>query len=137
MNVIRRRFMQAISLAAGACLVRPGHASNHIDAQACQVEMALADKLTGFFIHLEDARQIGRAYLRETPDEADRYRLVELLCPRQAEARTRLATADAPTLRALLQEQMCRDFADGQMVNVNGLILSRTEGRLAALATLR
>lgn len=72
--------------------------------------------------------RVGRAYLRQVPQEAD-------------------ATALAGTLPAgfsatgtdwsVLQDQIATDYTSGSVVTIDGWHLSRTEARAAALSVLQ
>lgn len=75
-----------------------------------------------------DVRHIGESYLQTHPEEADRDHLLTTL---QSEARQ-----NAPRAPCRLDQQVQRDFASDRTVRVNGWVLSHTEARLCALATL-
>ena len=72
---------------------------------------------------------IGRAWLEREPAERDR----ELLRARLAETLGPPATRWS---RALLLERVQRDYAEERVALLHGWILSRTEARLCALASL-
>ncbi len=78
------------------------------------------------------ARAVGRAYLREYPDDADAARLTAeraaLLCG------GRIASTPERTIwvKRRIASHMKRDFCSGNTVAVQGWILSRTEARLYA-----
>jgi hypothetical protein len=73
-----------------------------------------------------DIRQIGNAYLRAHPEEADRDHLMNEIRKRRDQS-----TAGEPWS---LASQMRMDFASDRIVQVNGWVLSRTEARVCALA---
>lgn len=76
------------------------------------------------------ARALGEEYRRLVPEEDDRARLVELIV---GDHGPKLAGPGAgASIRGLIQE----DFGAGRVVHVHGWIVSRTEARLAALASL-
>lgn len=87
---------------------------------------ATAERLIGdLFGNIDSAREVGRAYLAQTPAEADRAVLT-------ASLQDVLATANRETVRSKLRH----DFATGNVVTVRGWMLSRTEARLCGLAVL-
>lgn len=112
----------------GAGLPRPLRASERL---ASRVEWRLAR----IFRASAGAREIGAAYLRSRPTEADRGALVMLLANQPGDlARWRVTGTRA--LRQDLAIRCCDDFARGRIVAIRGWVLSQTEARLCALATL-
>lgn len=96
----------------------------------------LASKFVGFFQDKESARAVGREYLRIAPVEADTLKLTELICAGRQERYVELSHASMGKVRSMLLQQQREDFEKDRIVNVQGWILSRTEVRLCALATL-
>lgn len=96
----------------------------------------LASKFVGFFQDKESARAVGREYLRIAPVEADTLKLTELICAGRQERYAELCHASMGKVRSMLLQQQREDFEKDRIVNVQGWILSRTEVRLCALATL-
>lgn len=96
----------------------------------------IAGRLASFFTNVESAKIVGREYLKCRPKERDIVLLVELICSFRAERRAELAKADVEKRREVLQLQQRQDFERGRVVTVHGWILSETEVRLFALATL-
>jgi hypothetical protein len=86
-------------------------------------------------VQVENAAMIsvGRAYLDQTPNEANVARLRQLL---DLAAETRATTLPGPEKERLAMRQS-EDFRTGQTVLVQGWVLSRTEARLYALAALQ
>jgi hypothetical protein len=76
---------------------------------------------------------VGRAYLDQTPQEANVARLRQLL---DLAAEASAATLPDPVKERLAVRQS-EDFRTGQTVLVQGWVLSRTEARLYALAALQ
>jgi hypothetical protein len=89
-----------------------------------------AVRLVAVFREPESARVIGRAYLRQAPEEADSARLVALIHPGDCSS-----LGDAELRRAVIARQRA-DFGSGRTVLLDGWLLSRTEARLCALAAL-
>lgn len=73
--------------------------------------------------------RIGRRYRTDHPDEDDRAVLLE---------RLGVAAGAAGSLRSLssLDAQVAEDYASGRTVQVDGWVLSSTEGRAAALVSM-
>lgn len=90
---------------------------------------ATALGLAGFPRHEESACVIGREYLRNVREEADRDILLNLLGHPAV-------WVDEGGLRSHLRSQIRRDFAEERVVRLHGWILSVTESRLCALTAL-
>jgi hypothetical protein len=90
------------------------------------------DALVSLALEVRGAGALGTAYLEGSPDEARPEALVSILLegvpPPLAAARESLA----PRLHARHR----RDFETGNVIEVDGWILGRTEARLYALASL-
>lgn len=74
---------------------------------------------------------LGRRYLDAHPDEADEAVLLDALPALGGQA-----PSDPATQLAVLSEQVAADYADDDLVVLDGWILARTEGRAAALYAL-
>jgi len=79
--------------------------------------------ITSYLKHDASARVLGQAYLRISPAEADAQTLIRLL-------------GGDPVTREALRARIARDIDDGDLVNVAGCFMARTEARLCALAAL-
>ena len=73
-------------------------------------------------------REIGAAYLEKFPEEAEGDTLVSRLL---GEIRNHPQTG---SMMAEIQRSVQRDFERSETFNLDGWVLSRTEGRLCALA---
>ena len=82
------------------------------------------------------ARTVGRAYLRQYPDEADTARLIAELVALQSGADVADAAARISHFRGRVSSRVARDFRGGNTVAVAGWVLSRTEARLCAVLCL-
>ena len=82
------------------------------------------------------AAAVGRAYLADHPDEADRDRLAAQLGAGLRCQDCDPARSDTARLRAGLARQLRADFGQSRVVRVDGWVLSLTEARLCALAAL-
>ena len=71
---------------------------------------------------------VGAGYLAGFPDEAEASAL---------ESAIGVVAADAGGVRGALRDRIRADFADGRLFRHEGWWLSRTEGRLCALAVLQ
>lgn len=78
------------------------------------------------------ACRVGRSYLAQVPEDADRDRLVAILFGEKG-AHARMP---AEALRARFARARQRDFEAGDTVIVDGWVLARTEARLCALTAL-
>jgi hypothetical protein len=87
-------------------------------------------RLAGIFREPASARAIGRAYLRQAPEEADAARPLDLIHPGDCAA---LSTTE---LRRAVAARQRADFAAGRTVLLDGWVLSRTEARLCAFAAV-
>lgn len=79
--------------------------------------------ITSYLKHDASARVLGQAYLQKSPNEADTQTLIRLL-------------GDGPVTRETLRARIARDIEDGDLVNVAGCFMARTEARLCALVAL-
>jgi len=95
-----------------------------------------AMRLTGVLRHPDSAALLGRLYLDGNPKEADTARLVTLINAARGPALPPVTAAPDESLRAGLEERIRNDFIHGDTVAVDGWLLSITEARLCALASL-
>jgi hypothetical protein len=86
------------------------------------------DDLTRLFTNRRSAAAIGRAWLAEAPD-------ADLASLRQT-VMTALRGNDRAPLRVRFQDRVRRDFAEGDVVMVEGWMLSSVEARVCAIAWL-
>ena len=92
---------------------------------------AIAIELRHVLAHDVHTEMIGRQYLRRVPAEADPDLLGELILsdlPWSASIGT--------DTRAVIREQVRRDFAEDRIVRLGQWMLSQTEARLCALTAL-
>jgi hypothetical protein len=93
-------------------------------------------RLAGLLAHQESARVVGREYLRAVPAEAREDVLTAgIVNWLPAQHRGSRIPADSH-LRELLLLGAREDFAEGRTVELHGWVVSVTEARLCALATL-
>jgi hypothetical protein len=90
--------------------------------------------LDGVLAALAAGRTLGRSYLAEHPGEQSEAALRSALLPEPEALWTPLPQA---ALASRLLTQMDRDFEHGQVVRVEGWVLSQVEARLFALVALR
>jgi hypothetical protein len=88
---------------------------------------SLHRRLAALFRHQASARAIGRRYLQHYPRENNVGHLLEGIISRPASNRE---------LVVALQQQIRQDYVDERVVKLEGWILSVTEARLYALASL-
>ncbi len=119
-----RRVLNVLMAAAGTAV------ASNATAPAVPDRMPLQAALLGLLNHPDGARNIGARYLSLVPAEGDQRHLVNLLAKG---APGLMAREEA---RALLQNAVREDFDQGRTVELNGWVISRTEARLCALASL-
>jgi hypothetical protein len=95
-----------------------------------------ARRLADILRHPDSASWLGRLYLEEKPREADAALLVTLIGAARGPALPPASPAADEALRADLDERIRNDFIYGNMVAVDGWLLSLTEARLCALVSL-
>ncbi|CAN5149021.1 hypothetical protein BH20ACT13_BH20ACT13_10770 [soil metagenome] len=95
---------------------------------------SLASRLTGLLSNLESARVVGREYVRVASPEATSQRLVDAVAAGVPGGRDVIRAASNGDLRRLILARVRQDFDDDDVVTLDGWIVSRTEGRLCALA---
>jgi hypothetical protein len=119
----RRRFLScAVVLGAGGAL------SWWVGVSGCGRGARL--DLSGIFGEVEPALEVGRDYLERFPEEASRAELEKRLLALLP------GDAELAELRAALLGAIRRDFAEDRVFRHEGWVLSRTGGRLCALARL-
>jgi hypothetical protein len=93
----------------------------------------LAARLRALLYDREAARRLGHSYVRQVPTEDD-PRILARLAVASAEAQQVDAMSlDRASLNQRLDAQVRGDFASGNTIQLDGWVLSRTEGRLCAL----
>lgn len=125
----RRTFL--LSLAAGGllCAARAGLAAD-----------ARAPDWSGWLLDDDNAGAIagfGAAYRDAHPEESSPVVLSGFVDRALAAAAVGQLPADDAGLRALLQQRVRAEYAKGEVVRVDGWILSVTEARLYALVSLQ
>jgi hypothetical protein len=110
-----------IKLARAGTVFTPAGATERLHSTAATSSSAARTAPRG------SIARIGRAYLQQYPDEANRDALVAAL-PKG------FASGDAHWSDLL--DQVRRDYASGSVVTLDGWELSRTEARASALTTL-
>ncbi len=114
----RRRFL--VLAAGAAALPRLAFAQN--DSAARRLMAAVHDR--------DSAAVLGRAYRTRFPEEPRGEALAAQIL---ASLPTALRAGEGDALRAALRARVRADFAAGYVVRLDDWIVSRTEGRLAAL----
>lgn len=109
----------AVVAAGGAYVVLSG--GDDADTTSEPADVAADDALVA----------VGRRYLRDHPDEADAAVLLAAL-----HALGDSVPAAPATRLAVLRDQVTADFEAGEVVEVDGWIISLTEARAAALYAL-
>ena len=132
--VTRRRFLLAAAGAGGVLLferLRPWQG-----LVAREPMDPLGARLVGLLGDPESARTVGVEYVRAVPSEASVATLVDTVAARLPGGLRAIRAATDDELRALLGARTRRDFADEDLIVLQGWVLSVTEARLFALAAL-
>jgi len=77
-------------------------------------------------------REIGKAYLQQTPAETHEAQLVNLLLI-DSTGKNISPSSDMAALHTLLDKKIQQDFETGRIVTIKGWVLSITEARQCAL----
>jgi len=99
-------------------------------------EALLPARLAALLAHPESAKVIGGEYLLKYPQEADLDTLLDQIASRIVASDVGLFTTTNQQLREQLAGMVRADFAVDRIVKLRGWVLSMTEARLCALATL-
>jgi len=99
-------------------------------------EALLPARLAALLAHPESAKVIGGEYLLKYPQEADLDTLLDQIASRIVASDVGLFTITDQHLREQLDGMIRADFAVDRIVKLRGWVLSVTEARLCALATL-
>ena len=132
----RREFLHSALLCAPLARFALFAGSGAAAAPACVRSEDLVAVLSDFYRDPESAKQVGRVYLATRPGATQVSQLVSELATGDSGALHAVAS-DRNRLRKHLQRQHREDFRLDRIVLVGGWILSLTEARLCALATLR
>ena len=126
----RRRFLQSLALVVGAAAPWIGallKSNGTVHPEARQ--------LVRFWTHRNSAAFVGQHYLELVPSELDVDQLIRLIWS-DRDHRTSLLSASSEDMRKILTAQQAADFEQQRVVSIHGWILSQTEARLCALASL-
>lgn len=136
----RRNFLQ--TLLASLPLLWPGRLFAYpLPVRNADGSCLDADLLMSVFRHLDSPAKVGSLYLRANLDEADTQRLQAVIVQRLSSVTapgvpTAEALHDSSSFGTIMEQAVHEDFRNGDTVNVQGWILSRTEGRLCGLFAL-
>ena len=132
MSLSRRQLLVSLGLVAvgGAVGLRFALEVEDAPDQPLRLETLKLDDLGR---QLGDLQALGRRYLERFPEEATPEALTAGL---QASLEASGAWPPPSGLRRALLASSSRDFAEGETFETEGWVLSRTEGRLAALTAL-
>ena len=125
----RRRFVYLSAVGAAAIYFPATSCRNHNAA----LSRSLAEPQLLFRIcDAKTIREIGQAYLQQTPAEANGEQLVDLLLTDSTGKNISSSVVNS-ALHALLDKKIQQDFETGRTVIVKGWVLSLTEARQCAL----
>jgi hypothetical protein len=117
-------------------LVLAGIAALGLPAPSVHAGEALSSALRLYALTLPpvSARAIGRAYLARFPEEGEPIALTRLILEGMAFSEAQTLPLGERKLRAQVASRLRADFAEGRIAEIDGWLISRTEGRLCALA---
>ena len=85
----------------------------------------------------DSARALGIRYVAATPSEADAPALRRLVLARLCDSEAATNTSARPiNLRQALRRKISEDFSAGDVIILDGWVMSRTECRVCALTAL-
>ena len=119
-EITRRGFFVLLTGGAATLVAKCGRRASTIAAE-----------LRGVLAHDAHSEMIGRHYLRKVPEEANPDLLGELILSDLS-----WNASFGTDIRALVREQVRRDFAEDRVVRLGQWMLSQTEARLCALTAL-
>jgi hypothetical protein len=128
----RRGFLKSAASLALLALMRP----RELLAGTAAAEPPFEARLVALLRRRDSAAEIGRAYLRSGDEPADASAMAAAIARDAGIEPGEAAARDPLRLRRALALRTRRDFAEGRTVRVEGWILSRTEARLYAIASL-
>jgi hypothetical protein len=127
--IVTRRFILAAA-ALGACFTA-ARASPFASAESCDAAIRLRSLIPA----PGSGREIGRVYLAKCPEEAGASALTPLILSSLSLEEGDVAGLEFQALSAKVAMRVRSDFEQGDIVDIDGWILSRTETRLCALWT--
>ncbi|MDQ2935192.1 MAG: hypothetical protein M3R49_09505 [Chloroflexota bacterium] len=131
---VSRRHLLRWALAAGIAVAGPWGGLTLLARQnGAQV---LADRLRALLPHRLAAAALGVAYIGTVEGPATVASLVSELAADLDGGVEGALTLDRAALAAMLERSMHADYDAGRVVTLSGWIVSITEGRLCALASL-
>lgn len=123
-DISRRRFVELLPLlfAAASDGPNPGSPASEVP------------RVAHIFRHApEAARAIGSRYLQECPGEGTAESLLARIFHGDPTLRSEVGRLPTPELKARIDRLVSEDFAQGNVVELSGWVLSRTEARICAL----
>lgn len=126
--IVTRRFILAAA-ASSACLSPNGAFAT----QSAGRFSGAATRLRALVPAPTSAREIGRIYLAQCPEEHGVPALTRLILSSMSLGEREAIALDRQVLATTLTSRVRADFEKGETVEIDGWILSRTETRLCAL----
>lgn len=127
----RRNFISFSAAILAGIMVSPDFTQRYFSSNR------LGNRFVKVFAHdLQAARAVGKAYLRDIPQESNASILTDMILKSGTALMQRLDVLSEKNLIAKLRSTITEDFISGNTIQVDGWVLSRTEARLCALCTL-
>lgn len=140
LNAMPTRRSLLVKLALGAaCLAaktKPALAKAPPRVEQSSEARFAVDLVHATMPHDQSAARIGAAYLRIAPQEDHLAWLVKALKTRDSNLEHFVNSRRPERARATISHRIALDFKHGDVVEVDGWVISLTEGRLAALARM-
>lgn len=131
--VDRRGFLGAV---AGAFVASTTRLRGLARVPTAVPRQAAAPALATYFADPAAVARIGAAYLAVAPADGDADLLLTELAPEGSVPADYWATVAIADLQVAIRDAVHADFEAGDIVDIGGWQLARTEARLAALSTL-
>jgi hypothetical protein len=125
----RRQFLQ-LSAMSGTVILVTGLSCNH--RQPVSYDILGKPEALAQICDLKTLKEIGKAYFGQTVSESDAEKIASLLLTDSA-GKPVSSASDQSFIQTLMNRKINQDFESGNIVIVNGWILSVTEARQSAL----
>lgn len=121
----RRYFVTITSLGSLAIIVPFTGCKNESE----EIEILATPETLSHIYTTNVIKEIGKKYLENTPDEAEKEKLIKLIKPNENKLFKK-------SVKNLVKEKIKGDFIQNNTVLIDGWILAKTEARQCALFSL-
>ena len=135
-RISSRSYLKIAASSIGAFLLFP-KSSLHAAAFVEQPDnVVLRDYIARFYSDNDAVTTIGEKYLKCVPCNANEEKLLELILGDKGNTRLKPNMKSYDQFRETIQARIRQDFTTGQVENLEGWILSKTEVQLCSLVAL-